>query len=107
MVLTRLYRCDQLEDHHLPAYIDLLSMGEEFRLALEASDRLLERLPKVRFANKRRLHAELQRIREYCRYRLESRRIQTRRRQNPPAAVPRSRNRKKKIDTAKSPSRLF
>lgn len=104
--LTRLYRCDQLEDHHLPAYINLLSMGEEFGLALEASDRLLERLPKIRFTNKRRLHAELQRIREYCRYRLESRQIDTAP-TKPAGSRAKKQEPKKENDTAKAPSRLF
>jgi tetratricopeptide (TPR) repeat protein len=104
--LLWLYRCDQLEDHHLPAYNNLLSTGEEFGLALVASDRLLERLPKIRFTNKRRLHAELQRIREYCRYRLESRQIDTAP-TKPAGSRAKRQEPKKENDTAKAPSRLF
>ncbi len=69
--LSRLYRCDRLNDEYLPTYINLLSMGEQFELALEVYDRFAKRLPKLRYANKR-LRAELLRIREYCRFRLES-----------------------------------
>lgn len=68
---SRLYQCGQLEDQYLPKYIDLLRTSGKFRLALEASEGLLERLSKAKFANKRRLRADLQRVQEYCRYRLE------------------------------------
>jgi superfamily II DNA or RNA helicase len=68
---SRLYRCGQLEDPRLPKYIELLKTSGQYRLALEAAEGLFDRLPKARLAKKRRLRADLQRVQEYCRYRLE------------------------------------
>ncbi|MFZ0240785.1 MAG: tetratricopeptide repeat protein [Desulfobacterales bacterium] len=71
---SRLYRGGHLEDQDLPRYINLLSVKGEFRLALEVSEPLLDRLTTAKISNKRRLRADLQRIQEYCRYRLETQR---------------------------------
>ena len=68
---SRLYQCDQLEDQSLPLFIDLLTKKDQFKLALEVTDRLLERLSKMKITNKRGVRANAKRTQEYCRYRLQ------------------------------------
>ncbi len=70
--LSGLYRCGELADQHLPVFIDLLTKKENFELALEVIDLLLNRLPRMKIADKRRLRTGAERTQAYCRYRLEA-----------------------------------
>jgi len=69
--LSRLHQYGRLEDRYLPLFIDLLTQKNNFELALEMGDLLLERLPKMQIANKRSLRANAKRNQEYCQYQLE------------------------------------
>ena len=69
--LSRLHQCGRLEDQYLAQFIDLLIKKDKFQLALEMTDLLLERLPKMKIASKRRLRANAKRTQEYCHYQLQ------------------------------------
>jgi superfamily II DNA or RNA helicase len=69
--LTRLDKHDLLDDHHLPAYANLLVDKERFELAIDIIDRLLERLPAMQVPQKGKLGKEAKGMRAYCQWRLE------------------------------------
>jgi superfamily II DNA or RNA helicase len=75
--LSRLHQNCRLDDRLLAPFVDLLAKKNQYDLALEMSDRLLARLPKLQIPNKRMLRAEVKRVQEYCRYQLELRQFQT------------------------------
>ena len=66
--LSKLYNLGELEDQHLPRFIDLLTAETQYELAIEVTDLLLERLPKIKITNKRKIRASAKRNREYCEY---------------------------------------
>ena len=68
--LLRLQRCGQLEDRHLPRFVDLLTESEEFELALEMNQRLLDRLPGMKVPYKARLRTRAKQNLAYCRDRI-------------------------------------
>jgi SNF2 family DNA or RNA helicase len=73
--LARLYQHGLLDDNLLSVFANLLVDHEQFELALEIIDLFLERLPAMRIAQKRKLSNQAKSVREYCRYRLENRKI--------------------------------
>jgi superfamily II DNA or RNA helicase len=68
--LLRLQRCGQLEDRHLPRFVDLLTESEDFKLALEMNQRLLDRLPEMKVPYKARLRTRAKQNLAYCRDRI-------------------------------------
>ena len=66
--MSRLHRCGHLEDRYLPQFIDLLIQKKKFQLASEMCDAVLERLPKMKIAHKRKLRTFAEKNREYCDY---------------------------------------
>lgn len=68
--LSRLQQFGHLEDQYLPRFIDQLIEKEKFELALDMTGLLLDRLPKMQVADKRRLRANAKRTQEYCCYKL-------------------------------------
>jgi tetratricopeptide (TPR) repeat protein len=54
--LSQLYRNDNLEDQLLPRFIDLLTTKENYELAIEMTDLLLERLSCMKIANYPGIH---------------------------------------------------
>ncbi len=66
--MSRLHRRGHLEDRYLPQFIDLLIQKKKFQLASEICDGVLERLPKMKIAHKRKLRTFAEKNREYCDY---------------------------------------
>ena len=89
--LLRLQRCGRLEDRHLPRLVDLLTEAEQFELALEMNQRLLDRLPEMKVAYKGRMRTRAKQNLAYCRDRLglEQARASLTTRVKAPAPAPR------------------
>jgi SNF2 family DNA or RNA helicase len=69
--LSQLYDSGQLEDEHLPPFLDLLARNGQYQQALKVSETLLPRLAGMKIANKRKVRTVTIQIQEYCRYQLE------------------------------------
>ncbi len=69
--LLRLHRCGQLEDRHLPRFVDVLTETGNVELALEMSQRLLDQLPSMKVAKKGQMRTRTKQNIAYCRDRLE------------------------------------
>jgi superfamily II DNA or RNA helicase len=70
--LLRLHQSGQMDGRTLPRFVDVLAKKDQFQLALEVSDQLLECLPAIPVGNKRKMRTNILRLQEYCRYRLET-----------------------------------
>jgi SNF2 family DNA or RNA helicase len=110
--LSRLYHGDNLEDQLLPRFIDLLTAKENYALAIEMTDLLLERLSCMKIAGKRKIRANAKRNREYCEDRLGMRDlikkiqlVSKKKTSNPKRSRPKKEVEKPKETTSKPPSR--
>jgi SNF2 family DNA or RNA helicase len=71
--LSRLHNCGQLDDQYLPLYVDLLTQKKKYQPALEMTELLLERLPKMKVSDKRRMRTNATYNLDFCRFQLEKR----------------------------------
>ncbi len=69
--LSQLYDSGQMEDEHLPPFLDLLARNGQYQQALNVAEILLPRLAGMKIANKRKLQTVTTQIQKYCRYQLE------------------------------------
>ena len=72
--LTRLYRSGQMEDLLLPQLANLLVDKGKYQLAMETIDLLIDRMPSLKVKNRRQLRSDAEQLRQYCQYRLQTRR---------------------------------
>jgi superfamily II DNA or RNA helicase len=68
---SQLYDSDQLEDEHLPPFLDLLAINGQHQQALNVAEILLPRLAGMKLANKRKIRTATIQIQKYCRFQLE------------------------------------
>ena len=71
--LSRLHNCGQLDDQYLPLFVDLLTQKKRYQPALEMTELLLERLPKMKVSDKRRMRTDAKYHLDFCRFQLEQR----------------------------------
>lgn len=71
--LSRLHNCGQLDDQYLPLFVDLLTQKKKYQPALEMTELLLERLPKMKVSDKRRMRTNAKYHLDFCRFQLEQR----------------------------------
>ena len=71
--LSRLHNCGQLDDQYLPLFVDLLTQKKRYQPALEMTELLLERLPKMKVSDKRRMRTNAKYHLDFCRFQLEQR----------------------------------
>jgi len=71
--LSRLHNCGQLDDQYLPLFVDLLTQKKRYQPALEMTELLLERLPKMKVLDKRRMRTNAKSHLDFCRFQLEQR----------------------------------
>jgi SNF2 family DNA or RNA helicase len=98
--LSGLYNLDELEDRFLPRFIDLLTAETQYKLAMEVTDLLLERLSKMKIADKRKIRASAKRNREYCEYQYRMQDYVTRSQVQSKkiASIPRTSTQEKKVE---------
>jgi hypothetical protein len=69
--LSRLHNSGQLDDQYLPLFVDLLTQKKKYQPALEMTELLLERLPKMKVSDKRRMRTNAKYHLDFCRFQLE------------------------------------
>ena len=69
--LLALYNNGQIEDERLLVLCDLLARGEQYNLAIDVAENLLNLLPRIKIRNKRKIRSDTIKIQDYCRGQLE------------------------------------
>ncbi len=71
--LSRLRHCGQLDDQYLPLFVDLLTQKKKYQSALEMTELLIERLPRMKVSDKRRMRTHAKHNMDFCRFQLAQR----------------------------------
>jgi len=71
--LSRLHNCGQLDDQYLPLFVDLLTQKKKYQPAMEMTELLIERLPKMKVLDKRRMRTNAKYHLDFCRFQLKQR----------------------------------
>jgi SNF2 family DNA or RNA helicase len=69
--LLRLYNNGQIEDERLRVLCDFLARDEQYNLAIDVAENLLNLLPRIKIRNKRKIRSDTIKIQDYCRGQLE------------------------------------
>lgn len=69
--LLWLYNNGQIEDDRLFLLCDFLARDQQYELALEVAEQLLDILPEIKIRDKRKIRSNTEKIQQYCRGQLE------------------------------------
>ncbi len=69
--LLSLYNSGRIKDDRLLILCDLLARDQQYKLALEVAEQLLDMLPEIKVRNKRKIRSNAEKIQEYCRWQLK------------------------------------
>ncbi|HGY12509.1 MAG TPA: hypothetical protein ENK36_09135, partial [Desulfobacterales bacterium] len=69
--LLSLYNSGRIKDDRLLILCDLLARDQQYKLALEVAQQLLDMLPEIKVRNKRKIRSNTEKIQQYCQWQLE------------------------------------
>ncbi len=97
--LLALYNNGKIENDQRVILCDLLARDEQYNLAIDVAENLLNLLPRIKIRNKRKVRSDTIKIQDYCRGQLEIL-------QNPAAFRDRMRLKPSRLKTVESPQPL-